>query len=345
MYIGPIICAFVIYKSINIIRANEYGITILLGVPINTFGPGLNITFWPFYILVKYPAGVQEINFAVPSIITAKGKFEGYEDVIEPAEINLPMVMLYYFNKDKLKQTVKNAPGTSEKSLSTALVPYTQDVIRTLGGRLPWRLINQERFKFLQIALSRMVEVRGPIWLILDDKVDGKEYKKYSLTPCDGPLIREDQLMSKSPFVQFGLKDVSLMITDINFTDPALDKAITDVEKSRLEVIATKRRADGERYKRREEGFGSAEAREAMIKVIQVYPDLEVLLTLREMAQGTSNTILYQIPTAIESKVRDLLGGNSLGEITRLLNPEDQKFVRQIMDDTLKALAEKSRRK
>ena len=55
-------------------------------------------------------------------------------------------------------------------------------------------------------------------------------------------------------------------------------------------------------------------------------------------SQGTSNTILYQIPAAFENRIRDMLGGNSLGEAFRLLSPEDKAVVRDAIQQAIERL-------
>ena len=77
-------------------------------------------------------------------------------------------------------------------------------------------------------------------------------------------------------------------------------------------------------------------------EVIKEEKDLEVLLTLREVAKGTSNTILYQLPRVFESKVAELLGGSSPGEIIKLFSEENKKYLVNVIQETIENLKKTS---
>lgn len=66
-------------------------------------------------------------------------------------------------------------------------------------------------------------------------------------------------------------------------------------------------------------GLALAKAREEMIKVIKDNKDLEALNALIEMAKGTSNTILYGLPSGLSDKMSGILGGNKPEDILGFL--------------------------
>lgn len=355
------ILAYIAIKSIFVIKANQMGLRITMGIPGEPVGSGPYIAIYPIQKIAIVPTELQSISFAANSVMTKRGRVKGYKDVIESAEVSVLFTLYYYFDKSELTTTVKKVSGFNEKDLAPELIPYVRDVLRTLIGRTPWRLINEERYKFAQCALGR-------IWPI------GKEEKNYILEKYevteDGVIIEKnnsikddikagkgtslflyhfkrieygekcwikEEHLQKSPYVQFGLEKVAIAIEDIDFTDPELKKAISAPELSRLKKDAQKLDTDANRYTLEEEGAGAATARKKMIEVIQGAPELEVLYTLKEMAQGTSNTILFQIPAAFESKIKDMLGGNDFGSMFKLLKPEQQKEIKNIIEGAIKS--------
>lgn len=82
------------------------------------------------------------------------------------------------------------------------------------------------------------------------------------------------------------------------------------IEKGTAETKVLARKGFAEADVIYEKGIAEADARGRMVDVIKNNPDLEFLRSLEEMAKGTSNTILYQIPVAFEDKVSKILGGN-----------------------------------
>jgi len=87
----------------------------------------------------------------------------------------------------------------------------------------------------------------------------------------------------------------------------------------------------------RKKGVAQAKARDEMIKVIKDNPDLEALRTLMEMAQGTSNTILYGLPSGMGDKISQILGGNKPEEILGFLkDPEILKVLKETFEKITK---------
>ncbi|MCK4554700.1 SPFH domain-containing protein [Candidatus Parcubacteria bacterium] len=333
------------------IRHNEMGVKVFWGKPktmkqdpnkAKVCDSGLCWIWFPLEVVVRYTKEVMKFKFRVKSIMTKKGKIKGYDDPIEPAEIDITSTIYARFDKNNLLQTIRKAPGSTAEELGPFLIPYVMDIVRALGGRLPWRLINQARHNFAQCVLGRLIpEIYSPMILPESGEEEKDSVYEFNTERCDKALALSD-LEGKSPFVQFGLTDVAFTVEDIDFIDKELKKAISAPEKARLEADAKRREAEGERDKLTEVGKGSADAREMMINVIKEQPDLEVLLSLREMAQGTSNTILYQLPSAFEDRIKNMLGGQNIGEMLRILKPDAQKTVLKAIENALKKL-EKSK--
>lgn len=339
IFLSIVVIAIIIYKSFNVLEANEIGIKSFLGTP-DDFGidSGFHWVWWPFEKINRYPKDQQSIKFTVKTIMTPKGKTEQY-GVVDTAEINVKCGIFYYFDTRMLKKTIQNAPGNSNEVLAPELGSYTKSIVRALGGRLPWRITNEERFSVTRWVMARLVGGEYPeicnhektdvIFLKSEDKLKTGESLKE---------ITVDKLEQSSPFVQWGLKNVTFFIEDINLTDEDLKKAISAAEKERLNKLATIEKADAEKYKKSREGEGDAFARKKMLEVINEFPDLEAMRAFESMAHGTSNTIWYQIPQVLDDKIKGVLGGNSFMEMFKVMKPEDQAKVKKYISDKIQKL-------
>jgi hypothetical protein len=208
---------------------------------------------------------------------------------------------------------------------------------------MPWRLINQERHNFLQNIHARLFPTpKGCPKLMSDPDPKDPDVEIFYFHETEKDRKLTDDELKTSPFVQFGLKDISFAIEDVNFRDPEMKKAISAPETARLNAKSIKLMAEAEGYKKRVEGAGAADARKAMIDVIKDHPDLEFLYDLREMAQGSSNTILYQIPGAFENRINSILGDNTkIGDLLKMLSAEDRKTIEVLILESIEGLKKK----
>lgn len=318
--------ALFIAKSANIIRANEIAVRLLFGRPVEKdIKSGLKWTMWPIEIMVRFTREIMEFHFMAKSIITRRGLLLGYDKPIEPADINLRCTLYAQFDETKLDQTIENSPGNNAESIGSFLVPYVTDAIRALGGRLPWRLINQERRYFADWVLARLI---GGKYHGIRDKdakkciefiTEKKDGETFELTPEEDEqglitseekgrgvrLLHPEKLKSLSPFVIIGLKNVSFALEDLNFTKKDLADSISKPEQARLEATATITTAEAERVKRSEEGQGDAEARGAMLAEINKHPELEAISAIKELGKGPSNFI-FPLPEAFVKTITEM---------------------------------------
>ncbi len=246
--------------------------------------------------------------------------------------------LYYYFDEEELEKTIKSAPGSSEKEMAEVLVPYALDVLRTLIGRMPWRLMNEERFKFTQVALSRLIplEAGHKCYKLKSGQKKNDETGLFTYKYLPHPALSKEEL-HMSPFVQFGLKNVALAVEDINFTDVELQKAISAPEKARLTAVATKLEADGDCYKIREEGKAEAEARKEMLETIAKHKDLEALFSLREMAKSESTTF-YQLPHIFETKLAGMLDGKKSSRDLFNMDEDEKLIFLKMFEETIKKM-------
>jgi regulator of protease activity HflC (stomatin/prohibitin superfamily) len=345
--------SFWLYKCINIVKEDQMAIKVTLGTPAKQgMDSGLVLIFWPIQQLARYTKNQLSFKFVVKNVATGKGGVKGFTEEIEPLEIDIFCTIFAYFDLDNLYKTIQNAPGRTAKTIGPKIVAYARDSVRAIGGRIPWRLLNQERHESSRWVMARLV---GGIYpKIYEDSngyysFDTKTIKGLNVISAvdrdearnQGCYIDPKELEDSSPFLQFGLKKVTFLVENVNFSDPDMKNKIGEPEKARLSADATIKKAKATREQKILEGQGDANARKEMVGVIKDYPDLEVMYMLKEMAQGTSNTILYQMPHAFENRVRDILGGNSPAEFLKFLSNDEKKLLEGILKKSGLGNAEK----
>jgi regulator of protease activity HflC (stomatin/prohibitin superfamily) len=296
---------------------------------------------------------------------------------IERTELDINLSLITYFDPKNLALTVKNAPGDNAKALGPIIESFVIDIFRDIVSEMPWPLFNGERTKVLDLALSKIIpEYKyNKIDFTIDQKAKCNVYFfKNDFEEIGEDL---EMMMKKNPLVQFGLNlnQTSIRIEDVNFTNPDIAQSISLAEKARQEaevtrisstaeankikeagqaeadVIDLKATAEANKTKKiglaanevsvdkiKKEGIASAEARKLMISEIKDNPDLEYLRTLEQMAKGTSNTILYQIPKAFEDKVSAIMGGSKPEDFFALL--KDEKIA-TVLKEALEKLTKK----
>ncbi len=238
--------------------------------------------FWPFEKICFFPRGQQELDFPKQQIRTASGKINN----TKYSRVTIETDPVMYFNwpikegeEEKLIMAIKEAPHPDNKEeLLQYFGPSVMASVRRSLGNLTW------------------VECdRGTT-------EDGK-----TLSECVIDDLRKNTgnpvFMAKLQNVRFEFK---------NFTLPEeLNEAITLPQVEEYKSTARKIAAKAIREERKQEGLGDAAARKAIGNAINNIDDgviIETLHTLREMAQGTSNTILYGLPPQVANILKEKTG-------------------------------------
>ncbi len=267
----------------GIARENERIVKILLGRPYAVAESGL---FWiPLGIawVRRYTTKVVELLIAgrdekgvvkrneegrpIPAggFITAPGKFGTGTDSRDLGPLNLGVSLSFRFNwpanQRQLFACVELLPNP-EATLE--LVDIFQEIImdetRSVGCKMTYLAIMSERAAFAR--------------QITDSVTQGQA----------------SQLL-----VNTGLEPSARVIIDhIDIPQEARD-AIDDEEAKRLKARGVRAEAEGSRDKLKLEGEGHAAAYKAIKNEGPEAIQLESLRTLREMAQGTSNTIFFPL--------------------------------------------------
>jgi len=325
--------------SIKIFGPDEMGVKTKFGKPVEFLDSGWYFIPWIISRVYRYSKQMISFHFTVPTATTRTGKVKGYgsNKEIGAADVDIFCVLSTYFAQDdKLFETLKFAPGAgnSAKKIGPFIVPYVLDVVRAVAGSLPWPLIDMEREKLVDYILARIIPNRTPYYDLGPD-ADGF----YVFTDSPNPPADNAAVMGKvNPLVQFGLdlSRTSLSIENADLNDKELAKLLTSPEKARLEAAAKVELSISNKTCLKNEGDGKAYAREKMIEAIKDYPDLELLDALKGMAQGTSNTILYQLPAAFENRMKNILGGNDPKDFLKNLTPGDWKKIQNVIKNLKK---------
>ena len=312
--IGILLLLAVGFLSIDcfaIIQPSEFGKKVRLGKPVGTkLDSGLRLK-WPLIEkIIRIPKGLMVISFTADSITTRTGKVRGYENV-QSIDVDLDCAIYLAFDENRLDDILQYSPGFDAEELMDYLVGFMLEIARGLGGRAPWRLINQERYDSSQWIRARLVGGKYKEIKEKDGYLDFCE-EFYILRPgepkqtaIDAGVTEENKIKrmaQENPFTKIGFKDVSFVIEDINYSDE-ITIAISEIEKSALKKQSIIKEAEAEKEKKVLLGEGEAIAREKMLEAIKKSPELEAINALKEIGKGQSNFI-FPIP----KEFMDLIG-------------------------------------
>ncbi len=295
---------------------------------------------------------------------------------IERTDLDILLTLTTYFDHSNLFFTVANAPGNNAKKLGPAIEPFIQDIVRSVASEMPWPLFLGDKDNVSNYILSKIIPEYSYADIEKEISANGKS-NIYSFGSSFKNGENKKKMMSKNPLVQFGLDTsrTTIKIEDINFSKASLANLLGLAEEERMkadagviannlnvfkireegkakaeasaELIEKEGKAKAEAKKLdavanadfiEKEGKAKAEARKNMIAEIKDNPDLEYLRTLEQMAKGTSNTILYQIPKKFEEKIGQILGGGKPEDWFALL--KDPKIL-EALQEALQKITDK----
>lgn len=300
--IGGLVTLYLL-MCLTIMEPNEFGVKVVLGKPGDKLTSGWYFAWWPFVKIIKITKKMMMFKFVVQSAVTGRGKVDDYEKIIEPVAVNIECTVYAQFDETQARHIIQYAPGYNAKALGPFLVPYAIDTVRALAGRLPWRLINRERYKSATWVLARLT---GGKYQGIDDDDKKKEIKFKDVVAMEEIKIEELE-KGKSPFVTLHMKNVSFVIEDLKFPQSVSDSVVAP-EKAQLDAQATIITAEATKIKKIKEGEGDATAREKMLSAIKQSPELEALSALKEIGKGSSNFI-FSLPKFLEEALSKIVTG------------------------------------
>lgn len=271
------------------INPDQFAYITRFGKFIKVKEPGLKHALWPIDKVTKLPALGLQVLFERIGVVTHEENFLG-KDRGETL-IGVDIVMNFQFFNDSTIEKTINFLGDPPNidNLVNILEEPVQTALRAQGEHLCW----------LEMFIKR-----GDA---------SEETRKELLKNPNGPLCLAN------------LKNVSFSIKHIEVEKKLLE-SINEPEVQRMLMEASKSEAERARIMLAGKGKGDAEAREAIFKVAEKYPEMERLLTMREMAQGPATTIFIprEILTALESYTGKPMGNNE--EVVNLLKQLLGKF-------------------
>lgn len=315
------------FRGFVFINGRDKGVRITIGNPDkfvtheNGLLFGLHWILWPLQRVIKYPRAQQSMDFTAANVITNEGEFEKKDYGSATVDVDSRVYFLWPDN-ELLSESYKESGATDADGLKEFVQDAIIDAFRKVAGSITWREL--------------VIDQRG-----IEDKIEN------ILSQKENPVSRA-RLIWKNEAGELQRDNFNLTINNITLPK-TLSETLTSPEIGRLEAEAVKRKADGEKYRVEKEGEAQAkainlkgkaqaEARDMMLKVIKEYgADYETLFTLREMATGTSNTIVYQLPQAVYDSMTRMLGGTQPEQMMNLLPPDARKQVEKLITELLKA--------
>lgn len=306
------------------------------------FRTGLHWVLWPVQKILKFPTSQQQMDFRAENVITAPGKFKisGTKDEEELGAATISVDATAYFlwpDGDGLLIAIREAGATSTEGLRAFVQNAMLDVIRKIAGAKTWRelVIDREQFeRDIEGVISRLDNPMARANIILGKEVEVER---------KGQKVKKWEVVDRTRF--------SLAVVDVKLPE-TLDKAILEPEVRRLEGEGVRRKAIGEAEAIRLKGAKEAEvirlkgtaegdARRAMLTVVKEFgADFEALDVLRDMAQGPATTIFYNIPDRLYDAMSRTLGGVRPEDVFKMLSPEAQKDIQQLITDKLKQISQ-----
>jgi regulator of protease activity HflC (stomatin/prohibitin superfamily) len=286
-----------------------------MGSPKRVISSGLNYIFWPLESEKRFSTNLIELNFQKAGVITAAK--EGF------GEINIGLEMAMYFRwpegNDLMEKTIKiisnpeNIEGIANLFEETVL-----DTTRSIASSKTWKEIIVNRSTFSKEIKDQLI----------DEKSD---------------LVRQAGIYQDT--IRLAVKHLHLPENFENIlTEPEIQRIKKEAAKHQAETTKIQMEGEGKGLRERTilHGQGIAEARRLLYDAIGNEPEniqKEILHTLREMAQGTSNTILFPIPTKLTDALENIFGksggGTAMDVISGLSKANQEKILRII--DSMKS--------
>jgi regulator of protease activity HflC (stomatin/prohibitin superfamily) len=272
-----------------IIKEDEVAVVIRLGEPKKVLQSGMSYILWPLERVKRFSTNLLELNFTTAGIVTAKTKDIG--------ELNIGLEMAMYFRwpegEEELFKTLRIISDPEDiPAIANLFEETVLDATRSAGSSKTWKDIITDRASF------------------------AREIKENLLNEASDPMKQAGipketmRLAIKHLKLPEGFKDT--------ISEPEIQRLKMDAAKHEANAMKIKMTGEGEGLKAKTilEGEGIAQARRDLYAAIGDDPEnmkKETLLTLREMAHGTSNTILFPIPSKLTDALENIFGKPAAG--------------------------------
>jgi hypothetical protein len=316
----------------------------------------------PFQKLYKFPKERQRMEFPTGGklfkVITKRKKqtisdtdSEGksISSTLVYSEANIEVGIAVYFSWPWYD------PEEPEGNSKTNKETVVKNLIRAyINGPDPYDMIAVHKF-FEDFVLQTTRKLLGGLsWMECRQGTMGRDPSEKKGGNSINYQMSKKLVDEYGAFAKLGITNKKFLM--IGFTEMKLpedlEKAITQPQIAAYEATKIETLAKADRKKRRLEGLGDSEARDFVFGSIDKRGErgmiYETLLRLSEMAQGTSNTILYGLPPFVADVLRDKVGfdptpetmGRAVKYLMDLLErlqkgeklpPEEQKLADELL--------------
>ena len=325
------------------VQVDERGYKVFMQMPRSPVDSGLRFVWLFLEDIIIVTKNRIVLDFAEHQVMT-KPDPSKTGGAIGPVEISVDSTLAFYWPADdNLKDAIEKLPREvlyDNAAATRYFAQFVQAAIRDASGKKSWVEIVANREEFNKAALkhlksvSKLSELGLRSDFVFDIKdVDLTDEMKQALNRqekarMDRQAAEHEGEAAKIKIVKEGEGESKV----IEIKGAADAGAQEKMGRAEAVVIGVKGTAEADARERM--GLAEADAREKMLATVKAAgADLEVLYTLREMAQGTSNTILYQIPQQLYDRIGTLLGGNTPEQALRTLFPAaTEAFIKNVVE-------------
>lgn len=309
LFLLIVVCGYIVLFCLHVVRETERAVKVTLGNPVSVLESGLCFVFFPFQYLRRFSTEMIELGFRECHVVTKK------DPKTECEQVRIGVESTLYFRwpcSDELVKVLRAIPNAEDiEKVKNLFEETVLDAVRSRGAEYTWK------------------EMVG------DRKGFAADVKRSLFNDPDDPLVQAGigegttRIVIQRVTLPEGLEGA------ISAPEIARLNAEADVKKAEGERKAIGLKGEGERSAIKSRGRAEAEVRKILFDAIGKDPDrlvLEQLLTLREMAKGTSNTIF--VPSEVASALAGIRKTLDSASFERMLKSAglEESLIRKITD-------------
>lgn len=341
-----------------IVNEKERAILIFLGEPIAILESGLHFYWWPLQWLKKFPTTEQKLSYEPHEAVTRVGIYSGLTAQEEKgigkdpnnrgqmhgsAKLLIGTVIYFFWPNQQsdpdgslILRAIRVAPDPHDlEKIKIFFKEAILDAVRIAIGKRTWRECFEDKKELIEEIRRILREEENPfkecgikeIYVAFEEIKLPEDLEK-SLTEPEKARLAALAEENKAK----GFATAEKIRTEAKAaTELKMAEAKAQAEERQIKIQATKEKEMGtaKAEAARKMGIAEAENKKAMMEAITAKGEdgllIESLLTLKGMAQGTSNTIFYQLPEEISSLVHNITAGKNPEAMIAGLSAENKK--------------------
>ncbi len=338
----------------------ERAVLTFFGDPVDVLEPGLHFRWWLLQELEKFPTEEQKLKYDWHEVTTRVGVYQGLtsQEEIEKlgkvpegrgqqhgsAKLNVKTAVYFFWpstpndrDGSRLKRALQVAPNPYDlDKIKVFFEEAIIDAVRIAISRRTWRECFEEKKALIDEIRRMLKEEENPfrecgiedIYIAFEEMKLPEDLEKTLTEPEKARLLA---LAEENKAKGFAVAE-RIRSEDKAEADKRLGEARAANEQKMAEVQIAKERQEAQIKAETEKavGLAKAETKKALIEAVGSSKDgllVEALSALREMAQGTSNTIFYELPADISGLFHNVLGGKSPEALVAGLSDDNKKKV------------------